>query len=146
MTAVEYFVFKAATVSAIATAGFSFDDDPRSILKADWPRPPPGHTTSGAVRTGEGNHEMPGLPYPAFRKVNAEPGGGKPSPYGDTPCGHRRPGKHSLCPLEPQRGDLTQPRPAAWVNGLFPAPSPERALYGTHRSAPQIAMKMPVGR
>ena len=74
MTAVEYFVFKAATVSAIATAGFSFDDDPRSILKADWPRPPPGHTTSGAVRTGEGNHEMPGLPYPAFRKVNAEPG------------------------------------------------------------------------
>jgi hypothetical protein len=24
---------------------------------------------------------MPGLPYPAFRTVNAEPGGGKPSPY-----------------------------------------------------------------
>ena len=30
---------------------------------------------------GEGNHEMPGLPYPAFRMVNAEPGGGKPFPY-----------------------------------------------------------------
>ena len=27
------------------------------------------------------NHEMPGLPYPAFRRMNAEPGGGKPSPY-----------------------------------------------------------------
>jgi len=24
---------------------------------------------------------MPGLPYPAFRVVNAEPGGGEPSPY-----------------------------------------------------------------
>jgi len=44
-------------------------------------RPPPGHTTSDTVRTGEGNHEMPGLPYPAFRRVDAEPGGGKPSPY-----------------------------------------------------------------
>ena len=26
---------------------------------------------------------MPGLPYPAFRTVNAEPGGGEPSPYGE---------------------------------------------------------------
>jgi len=30
---------------------------------------------------GECNDEMPGSPYPAFRKVNAEPGGSKPSPY-----------------------------------------------------------------
>ena len=44
-----------------------------SIPKTNWPWPPPGHTTSGAVRTGEGNHEMPGLPYPAVRMVNAEP-------------------------------------------------------------------------
>jgi hypothetical protein len=49
--------------------------NPRSISKANWPQPPPGRTTSGAVRTGECNHEMPGLPYPAFRRVNAEPGG-----------------------------------------------------------------------
>jgi hypothetical protein len=40
--------------------------------------PPPGHTTSGAVRTGECNHEMPGLPYPAFRRVNGERGDGSP--------------------------------------------------------------------
>jgi hypothetical protein len=32
-------------------------------------------TTSVAVRMGECNHEMPGLPYPAFRMANAEPGG-----------------------------------------------------------------------
>jgi hypothetical protein len=31
---------------------------------------------------GECNHEMPGLPYPAFRMMNAEAGGGEPSPYG----------------------------------------------------------------
>jgi len=30
---------------------------------------------------------MPGLPYPAFRVVNAEPGDGKPSPYSERPCG-----------------------------------------------------------
>jgi len=30
---------------------------------------------------GECNHELPGLPYPAFRRVKAEPGGGRPSPY-----------------------------------------------------------------
>jgi len=30
---------------------------------------------------GECNHEMPGLPYPGFRMLNTEPGGGKPSPY-----------------------------------------------------------------
>ncbi len=53
----------------------------RSIPKANWPRLPPGHTTSGAVRRGGCNHEMLGLPYPAFRMVDAEPGGGKPSPY-----------------------------------------------------------------
>src|SRR5208282_1536188 len=58
----------------------------RSIPKTNWPWPPPGHTTTGAVQTGECNHEMPGLPYPAFRRVNAEPGGGKPSPYGERPC------------------------------------------------------------
>ena len=63
------------------TVGFSFDDNPRSIPKTDWPRP--GHTTSGVVRTGERNHEMPGLPYAAFRMVNAQPGGGKPFPYDD---------------------------------------------------------------
>jgi hypothetical protein len=34
-----------------------------------------------AARTDEGNHEMPDLPYPAFRMVNAEPGDGEPSPY-----------------------------------------------------------------
>src|SRR5271157_3252088 len=165
--------------------------NPRSISKTNWPWPPPGHTTSGAVRRGECNHEMPGLPYPAFRRVNAErgdgemvatvsefltvgsshtrvrnskrliltgslrfckeepavrkaltaatsypafrrvnaePGGDKPSPYGDTPCGHWRPGKHSLCPLEPQRGDLIEPRPAAWVQR--PQPFQPRALKG----------------
>jgi len=31
---------------------------------------------------------MPGLPYPAFRMMNAESGGGKPSPYGVRPCEH----------------------------------------------------------
>ena len=51
-----------------------------------------------------------------------------------------------LVSVEPQGGDLTQPRPTAWVNGLFPAPSPERAIYGTHRSVPPITMKMPIGR
>jgi hypothetical protein len=55
--------------------------NPRSIPKTNWPWPPPGHTTSGAGRTGECNRETSGLPYPAFRWVNAEPGGGKPSPY-----------------------------------------------------------------
>jgi hypothetical protein len=33
---------------------------------------------------GECHHEMPGLPYPAFRRVNVEPGGGPSvdgSPY-----------------------------------------------------------------
>ncbi len=49
--------------------------NPRAIPRTKWPWPPPGHTTSGAVRTGECNHEMPGLPYPTFRMVNAEPGG-----------------------------------------------------------------------
>jgi hypothetical protein len=28
---------------------------------------------------------MPGLPYPAFRMMNTEPGGGKPSPYARFP-------------------------------------------------------------
>src|SRR5208283_2854788 len=58
----------------------------RSIPKTNWPWRPPGHTASGAVRTGECNHEMPGsrlrrdkLPYPAFRRLNAEPGDGEPS-------------------------------------------------------------------
>src|SRR5208282_1078179 len=37
----------------------------------------------GAVRTRECNHETPGLPYPALRMVNTEPGGGKPFPYCD---------------------------------------------------------------
>jgi hypothetical protein len=58
--------------------------NPRSILKTNWPWLPPGHTTSGAVRMGECNHEMPGLPYPAFRRVNAERGDGPSvdgSPY-----------------------------------------------------------------
>ena len=35
---------------------------------------------------GECHHEMPGLPYPAFRMVNAEPGDGKPAPDGEGPC------------------------------------------------------------
>ena len=34
----------------------------------------------------------------------------------------------------------------AWVNGLFPAPSPERAIYRTDRSVPQIEMEVPLGR
>ena len=38
----------------------------------------------------ECNHEMPGLPYTAFHMVNAETGGGKPSPY---PCATRAPRK-----------------------------------------------------
>lgn len=42
-----------------------------------------GHTTSGAIRIGERNQEMPGLPYASFRIVNPEPGGGKPSPYSE---------------------------------------------------------------
>jgi len=68
----------------------------RNLFQANWPLPPPGHATSGAVRTGECHHEMPGsrlrrdkLPYTAFRRVNAEPGGGKPSTYGRRPCGYR---------------------------------------------------------
>src|ERR1035437_5407675 len=52
--------------------------NPRSIPNTNWPWLLPGHTTAGAVRTGECNQEMPGLPYPAFRRVNAESGGGKP--------------------------------------------------------------------
>jgi hypothetical protein len=46
-------------------------------VASDEPKIP----VEGAARTCEGNHEMPGLPYPAFRMVNVEPGGGKPSPY-----------------------------------------------------------------
>src|ERR1035438_2229011 len=46
--------------------------NPRSIPKTNWPWRPARHTTSGAVRAGECNHEMPGLPYPAFRWVDAE--------------------------------------------------------------------------
>jgi hypothetical protein len=63
------------------TVGFSFADEPAVNSQANSPWPPPGHTTAGAVRTRECNHEMSGLPYPAFRRVNAERGGGKPSPY-----------------------------------------------------------------
>jgi len=49
--------------------------NPRSIPKTNWPWPPPGHTTSGGVRMGECPPEISGLPYPAFRRVNAGPGG-----------------------------------------------------------------------
>src|SRR5271157_4735086 len=66
---------------------------PWSIPKTNWPWPPPGHTTSGAVRTGEGHHEMPGLPYPAFRRVNAEPRGAASRPL-------RRQGRGQFQPLE----------------------------------------------
>ena len=38
------------------------------------------------VRTGECNLEMQGSTYPAFRMVNAEPGGGEPPPYGESPA------------------------------------------------------------
>jgi hypothetical protein len=50
---------------------------------------------------GECHHEMPGLPYPAFRMVNAEPGGGKPSPYTRS----RRRGRPRACPPR-RRGRL----------------------------------------
>src|SRR5271157_1901682 len=100
--------------SRVSTGGA--DLQPRSIPKTNWPWLPPGHTTSGAVRTGECNHEMPGLPYPAFRRVDAEPGGGPSfdgSSYGERLGGHRCPGHRGLYPFEPQRGDLPQPRPLA---------------------------------
>jgi hypothetical protein len=73
---VKRFLVQAA-VTAFVTVGFSFDDEPAANSKDELSVAPPGHTTSGAVRTGECNHEMPGLPYPAFRRVNAEPGGGR---------------------------------------------------------------------
>ena len=40
--------------------------------------------SSAHVRRGECNPETQGLPCPAFRRVNAEPRGGKPSPYAST--------------------------------------------------------------
>jgi hypothetical protein len=46
---------------------------------------------------------------------------------------------------KPQRGVLAKPRPTAWVYGLFPAPSPERAIYGSRCSAPPIEIKNAVG-
>ena len=74
------------------TVGFSFDDEPTVNSRDEstvatsgswysWHGHPArahgqdAHATV-AVRTGERNHEMPGLPYPAFRMLNAEPGGG----------------------------------------------------------------------
>jgi hypothetical protein len=78
-----------ATVTAFVTLGISIDREPTVNCKNELTWRPAGHTTSGAVRTGECNHEMPGLPYPAFRVVNAEPGGGKPCPYGGKPCRNR---------------------------------------------------------
>jgi hypothetical protein len=72
--------------------------NPRSIPKTNRPWPPPGHTTSGTVRTGECNREMPGLPYPAFRRVKAERGDVEPPPYGARPCGHRGPEERDLYP------------------------------------------------
>ena len=71
-------------VTALVTVRFSFDDEPTVNSKTNWPWPPPGHTTSGAGRTGECSHKMPGVPYPAFRRVNAERGDGPSvdgSPY-----------------------------------------------------------------
>ena len=59
--------------------------NPGSIPKGN--QLPPGHTASGALRTGECNQrdvgvELPTSPaqvaLPAFRRVNAEPGGGEP--------------------------------------------------------------------
>jgi len=41
---------------------------------------------------------------------------------------------------QPQRGGLPQPRPTAWVNGVFLIPSPEGAMYGARRSVPYIAL------
>jgi hypothetical protein len=87
------------TVTAFVALGFSFDDKP-TINSQDeltvatsgswysWHGHPArahgqdAHATV-AVRRGECNHEIPGLPYPAFRTVNAERGDGKPSPYDD---------------------------------------------------------------
>ena len=83
------------------TVGFSFDDEPTVTSQDEltvatsgswysWHGHPArahgqdAHATV-AARTGECHHEMPGLPYPVFRRGNAEPGGGKPSPYGERP-------------------------------------------------------------
>src|SRR5208337_2967343 len=91
---------------------WAFPSITNAIPKTNCPWLPPGHTTSGVVRTGECNHEMPGLPYPAFRRVDAEPGGGPSfdgSSYGERLGGHRCPGHRGLYPFEPQRGDLPQP-------------------------------------
>ena len=94
---------RVAVATALMTMGFPFDDEPTAnsqdeLAVATSPicpvvrHPPVQHhpgarsatpphlrrgvifTSSGAVRMGECNHEMPGLPYPAFREVNAEPG------------------------------------------------------------------------
>ena len=66
-----------------------------SSPRKDWPtRSAIGRRSRGNWQTRSDNGKgtflskrLWGLPYPAFRIVNAEPGGGKPSPYGEWPFG-----------------------------------------------------------
>jgi len=115
---------------------------PWSIPKTNWPWPPPGHTTSGAVRTGEGHHEMPGLPYPAFRRVNAEPGGGKPSPY-TLPNSITTQGQASCLP-SCRHGRLPgthEGRPYVLARAACPDPSGSRPCP----TRPEPALSLPKG-
>jgi hypothetical protein len=61
--------------------GYFFDAEPTVNSQDELAAATSGSHNLRRRSNGECNHEMPGLPYPAFRMVNAEPGGGKPFPY-----------------------------------------------------------------
>jgi hypothetical protein len=82
---------RVATVSEFLTVGFSHASIPNSkrLMVARSSRfykeePAVGKALTAATR------------YPAIRMVNAEPGDGKPSPYGERPVGTAR----SMSPYE----------------------------------------------
>jgi len=72
-----------ALPAALVTVRFSFDDKPTVNSQDELAVATSGSHNLRRRSNGECNHEMPGLPYPTFRRVNAGPGGGKPSPYGE---------------------------------------------------------------
>ncbi len=86
---------------------------------------------------GECNHEMPGLPYPAFRRVNAGPGGGpawRDPTYWGWPCGHRGPGEWETGSV--MRGDRDR---------LPPRPLPERVFHPASITGSSRAARKPGG-